>query len=96
MIKWVSEINGSEYDSEEKARDAAMEMVDMDDIVAEIGNDITYADLIKELQKYDSPLFYDLLAAAHETVFDEVFYTIDEEEDEDEDPYTVKSPIHFY
>ena len=83
MIKWECLIDGSEFDTEEAARDAARENVDFDDVCAQIGNVITCEDLIKELARLDSPIYYDLLQAAEDQVFEEYFaITEDDEEDE--------------
>jgi hypothetical protein len=97
-IKWECLIDGSEFDTEEDAREAARERVDFDDVCAQIGNDITDEDLIKELARLDSPIYYRLLEAAEEQAF-EIYFSTFEAEDEDEeenDPYTIKSPMSFY
>lgn len=80
-IKWECLIDGSEYDTEEEAREAARERVDFDDVCAQIGNDITYEDLIKELARLDSPIYYQLLEAAENQVFEDYFSTIEEEDE---------------
>ena len=82
MTKWECLIDGSEFDTEEDAREAARERVGFDDVCAQIGNDITYEDLIKELARLDSPMYYDLLQAAEDQAFEEYFSTIEEEKDE--------------
>ena len=97
MTKWIYEVDSSEYFSEEAAREAAKEVTTMDDVVAQLGNTITYEDLLRELARLDSPMFYDLLAAAEEQVFHDYFYEeacddedLDEEWGDDEmgfDPY---------
>lgn len=79
-IKWECLIDGSEFDTEEDAREAARERVDFDDVCAQIGNDITYEDLIKELARLDSPMYYDLLQAAENQVFEDYFSTIEAED----------------
>ena len=83
-IKWECLIDGSEYDTEEEAREAARERVDFDDVCAQIGNDITYEDLIKELARLDSPIYYELLQAAENQVFEDYFSTIEAGDEEDE------------
>ena len=96
QIKWECLIDGSEFDTEEDAREAARERVDFDDVCAQIGNDITYEDLIKELARLDSPVYYKLLEAAEDQVFEEYFSTIEAEDEEEDDPYTIKDPMSFY
>lgn len=97
MIKWECLIDGSEFDTEEDAREAARERVGFTDVCAQIGNDITYEDLIRELARLDSPMYYDLLQAAENQVFEDYFSTIEvEDEEEDDDPYTLKDPMSFY
>ena len=83
MIVWESLIDGTEFATEEEAREHAREHTDFDDIVNQIGNNITYTDLVRELAKYDSPLFYQLLEEAENETFDNIIGTIevgDEEE----------------
>lgn len=89
MTKWIYEIDSSEYPSKEAAQEAAREATTMDDVVAQLGNIITYEDLLKELARLDSPLFYDLLAAAEEQVFRDYFYeeACDEDEENFEDEW---------
>ena len=82
-IKWECLIDGSEYDTEEEAREAARERVDFDDVCAQIGNDITYEDLIKELARLDSPIYYQLLEAAENQVFEDYFSTIEASEEDE-------------
>ncbi len=102
MTKWICEIDGSEYQSREAAREAVKEITTMDDVVAQLGNTITYEDLLRELARLDSPMFYDLLDAAEEAVFHDCFYeeACDDEDLDDEwlddDPYTLKDPMSFY
>lgn len=100
-IKWECLIDGSEFDTEEDAREAARERVDFDDVCAQIGNDITYEDLIRELARLDSPMYYDLLQAAENQVFEDYFSTIEAEDEEEDpfnenDPYVVTNPMAFY
>ena len=96
QIKWECLIDGSEFDTEEDAREAARERVDFDDVCAQIGNDVTYEDLIAELARLDSPIYYKLLEAAEDQVFEEYFSTIEAEDEEEDDPYTIKDPMSFY
>lgn len=78
---WESLIDGTEFATEEEAREHAREHTDFDDIVSQIGNNITYEDLVRELAKYDSELYYQLLAEAENEVFDNIISTYEADED---------------
>ena len=78
---WESLIDGTEFATEEKAREHAREHTDFDDIVNQIGNNITYEDLVRELAKFDSGLFYQLLEEAENEVFDNIISTYEADED---------------
>ena len=80
-IVWESLIDGTEFPTEDDARDYVREHVDFDDIVEQIGNNITYTDLVRELSKFDSPLFYQLLEEAENEVFDNIISTYEADED---------------
>lgn len=101
MGKWIRSYDSEEFDSEEAARDAAAECVDIDDIVAQVDNELTTWDLIKELERLNSPLYYDLCDKAIEQVLEDCFFEIEEDEEEEEeeeedDPYAVTNPMAFY
>ena len=83
MSKWICEIDSQEYESEEEARNAAFIYIDTCDFeqAVEYGGSVTFADIIKELQRLESPLYYQLLEEIQETIFHDYFY----EETEDED-----------
>lgn len=78
---WESLIDGTEFATEEEAREHAREHTDFDDIVNQIGNNITYEDLVRELAKFDSGLFYQLLEEAENEVFDNIISTYEADED---------------
>lgn len=84
MSKWVCEIDGQEYNSEEEARDAVLDHINIYDFkeVMENGGSVTFGDIIKELQRLESPLYYKLLEEVEETIFHDYFC---EESEEDED-----------
>ena len=85
-MKWIDERYGTEYNTEAEAYENIIGMIDIYDIADEVGNcEIMLTDIIKELQKYDSPLFYRLLENAQQSIFNAYIYTIDEEEDEEDD-----------
>ena len=78
---WESLIDGTEFATEEEAREHAREHTDFDDIVNQIGNNITYEDLVRELAKLDSGLYYQLLEEAENEVFDNKISTYEADED---------------
>ena len=84
MTKWICQIDCQEYDSEEEARDATLDYIDTCDFeqVIEENGAITFDDIIEELKRLDSPLYYKLLEEARERIFRDYFY---EESEEDED-----------
>lgn len=84
MSKWICEIDGREYKSEEEAQEGALDYIDICDFEQAIKYDesVTFSDIIKELQRLESPLYYRLLEEVQETIFHDYFY---EESEEDED-----------
>ena len=88
MTKWICQIDCQEYDSEESARDAALDYIDTCDFeqVIEKNGAITFDDIIEELKRLDSPLYYKLLEEARERIFHDYFYEeVDDEEEDNED-----------
>lgn len=83
MTKWVCQIDSQEYASEEAARNAAYDYIDTCDFEQSIEYDevVTLADIIKELQRLDSPLYYKLLEEVHERIFRDYFYEVADDED---------------
>ena len=83
MTKWICELDSQEYNSEESARDAALNYIDTCDFEQVIEEDgaIIFDDIIEELKRLDSPLYYKLLEEARERIFRDYFY----EEADDED-----------
>ena len=88
MSKWVFEVTNTEYKTEDEARDAALEYVSMDDVEAQIGNALTYRDLLQELQRLDSPLYWKLYEAACDQVFEDYISEIDDDDEEEEEQCT--------
>ena len=78
---YVNMTDGSEYKTEEEARDSIIETIDFSDLTCMINNNITYEDLIKELARLVSPLYYQLLDEAIEDKFDNYITTMDEYEE---------------
>lgn len=85
MSKWVCSIDCTEYKTEDEAREIVFEHVSMDDVEAQIGNSITYSDLLRELQRLNSPLYQELCEAACEQVFEDYFSEVDDDEEEEEE-----------
>lgn len=83
MTKWICQLDNQEYDSEEAARDAVSEYIDASDFEQVIDNygAVTFDDIIEELQRLDSPLYYKLLEEVHERVFRDYFYEVADDED---------------
>ena len=84
MSKWICEIDGREYESEEEAREGVLDYINIYDFkeVMENGGSVSFGDIIKELQRLESPLYYKLLEEVEETIFHDYFC---EESEEDED-----------
>ena len=69
MAKWVRSYDDEEFEDEEAARDAAAQSIDIDDIADQIENNLMIYDLIRELERLESPLYFQLLKAAIEARF---------------------------
>lgn len=84
MSKWICQIDGQEYNSEEEAQNAALDHINICDFEQALEYDglVTFSDIIKELQRLESPLYYRLLEEVQERIFQDYFY---EESEEDED-----------
>lgn len=80
MAKWVRSYDNEEFENEEAAREAAAQSIDIDVIVDQIENNLMIYDLIRELERLESPLYFQLLEEAIEAEFSD-FYTELEEDD---------------
>ena len=78
-MKFICSIDNSEYDSEESAQDAVINYIDDTDLIEQIGTEIDLHDIIKELRRLNSPLYFNLLELAHNQVFKEYFFEEEEE-----------------
>lgn len=85
MPKWYCEIDGREFSTEDEAIDAALEYVETYDIENCIGDEITMKDIMEELARLNSPLYWELVNLARQRVFEFYFGKIDAEEEENED-----------
>ena len=82
MGKWICDIDKSEYEDVEKARDVAIEYVDDMDLVDQISAVTSGLEIVEELRRLESPLYFTLLEAALDEVLKDYFYEEEEEEDE--------------
>ncbi len=98
MTKWEYCVDGTEYDTPELARERVREDLDEFDLEAAVNINVSPLDMILELQRLDSPLFYQLLTDAEEMCFEERVSEIEAEEDpfNENDPYVITSPMAFY
>ena len=72
--KWVNQNDGSEFETEEQAREVAAENVTWTDITSRLGYNISYEAVVQELQRLGSPLFDKLFEEATEEIFHDYFY----------------------
>ena len=100
MTKWEYLPDGTEYDTPELARERVRENLDETDLEDVVGINISVLDMIRELGRLDSPLFYQLLTDAEEQKFEDYVSEIEAEDEEDpfneNDPYVVTNPMAFY
>lgn len=80
MARWIRSYDNEEFENEEAARDAVAESIDTDDIVNQIGNDLTVWDLIEELGRLESPLYFQLFEAAIEAEFNACYTELEEDD----------------
>jgi hypothetical protein len=71
-------------DEDEVYNHAAIHL-DYDDIAERIGIEVTRIEIVKELARLESPLFYTLYDAAIAECVEDFYHKIDDEDDEDED-----------
>ena len=80
MAKWIRSYDDEKFENEEAARDAAAESIDIDDIADQIENNLMIYDLIRELERLESPLYFKLLEAASETRFNACYTELKEDD----------------
>lgn len=83
MPKWYCELDEREFSTEEEAFDAALEHVDIYDIEECIGAEITMTDIVEELARLDSPIYWKLLELTQQHVFENYFCEIDDDDEEE-------------
>lgn len=102
MSKWVRDWDDETFDSEERAREDAEISVEYEDLEYLVNYEISLTDIIKELQRLESPLFWRLYDEAVEQYFKDNYHEEAEEEEEEEGslpgsyPYTETKPKAFY
>ena len=82
MMKYIDGFTGVEYVEEEDARDAILDRLDEDDVEEQLQFIATPSEILNELRRLESPLYFRALDAATESILDD--YLIEEEVDEDE------------
>ena len=82
MTKYIDGFTGVEYVEEEDARDAIIERLDEDDVAEQLQYIASTNEILNELRRLESPLYFRALEAAMESIIDD--YLIEEEDDEDE------------
>lgn len=85
MGQWWCDYSHDMYDTEEKAKEAALEFFNIFDI-QEFIIDVPHRfnEMLKELGRLDSPLYYELLAEAEANFLEEAIGEYDDEDDESE------------
>ena len=85
MGQWWCDYSHDVYDTEEEAREAALEFFDIFDI-QEFIIDVPHRfnQMLKELARLDSPLYYEILAEAETNFLEEAIGEYDDEDDESE------------
>lgn len=106
MSKWVRDWDDETFNSEDEAREDAATFVEYEHLEDLVNYEVSLMDIIKELQRLDSPLFYRLYEEAVEQYFKDNYYEATEEEEEEEEeeedsfqesyPYTETKPKAFY
>lgn len=81
-MKWISKIDGNEYDTIEEVRDCVAEDLDFYDVLGQVGCRYTLCEIIKELARLDSPMFWDMYEDTIDEQIKDWFYEDDEDEDE--------------
>lgn len=80
-MAWENTITKNEYSTEDEARDSVYEIMDDSDLADAIGLcDVDLLDIVKELKRLDSPLYYKLFECAFETLCEDYISEIDDEE----------------
>lgn len=80
-MAWENTITRNEYPTEDEARDSVYEIMHDSHLADVIGlYDVDLLDIVKELRRLDSPLYYQLFEYAFEALCEDYISEIDEEE----------------
>lgn len=82
-MKYECEFDPGVLLDEDEVYDHAASHLDYDDIAERIGIEVTRIEIIKELARLDSPLFYTMYDAAIAESVEDFYSVIEDEEDED-------------
>ena len=82
-MKYKCEFDRSVVLNEEEVYDHAAEGLTFIDIAERIGIEVSKTEIVKELARLESPLFYTLYDAAIAECIEDFYYEIEDEEDED-------------
>ena len=85
MGQWWCDYSHDVYDTEEEAKEAALEFfnyLDIQDFI--IDEYYWFGKMLKELARLNSPLYYEILAEAEANFLEEAIGEYDDDEDESE------------
>lgn len=84
-MKYTCEFDPGVALDEDEVYDHAASHVDYDDLIERIGIEVTKREIVKELARLESPLFYTLYDAAIAENIEDFYHEIEDEDEEDED-----------
>lgn len=85
MSKWVWYWDDETFESEEKAREDVKLNVGYENLKDQVDYEISLLDIIHELQRLDSPLFWRLYEKTVDAYFEDFYYEIYDEDEEEEE-----------
>ena len=80
MIKYEDGFTGIVYDDENDCCDAVLERLDDDDIEEALQMECTMSDILYELRRLDSPLFWRAYERAKNEICDDYVIEVDDDE----------------
>ena len=84
-MKYECEFDRGVVLDEDEVYDHAAAHLDYDDIAERIGIEVTRVEIVKELARFESPLFYTMYDAAIAESIEDFYHKIEDEDEEDED-----------
>lgn len=84
-MKYKCEFDPDVVLDEEEVYDHAATELTFEDIAERIGIEVTKGEIIRELARFESPLFYTMYDAALAEHVEDFYYQIEDEDEEDED-----------